>query len=227
MKRLVLVALVLLLFAASLANDGEDGDYYYWDDGFRSSAWAWETGGYYWAVQFEQTYGDERVSWIGARSCPSWPDDVFQGANMHAFEDLGGYPGSDLGYEYLEFTGNDFEWVETSIYLTTDFFYIAFEQIGNYPLCDSIGVDPVSGTHNWTGYQGSWSPATLFGDFMIRCCTGDVDPDPYGPGSGVEAASWGELKAAYAELESRIQGNRATRSDDPKSNAWGAIGSLY
>ncbi|MCX7022428.1 MAG: hypothetical protein NTW26_09190 [bacterium] len=225
--------IVLVLAALALANDGEAGDYYYWDDGTLSSHWAWYTGGNYWAVQFEQTYGDERVSWLGAMTYPDWPDEVFQGANMHAFEDLGGYPGSDLGYEYLAFTtGGEFEWVKFEDYdtLTTDYFYIAFQQIGNYPFCDSMGVDASSGTHNWTGYQGSWSPTTYFGDFMIRCCTGDVDPGD-GPGPGVEAASWGELKAAYAKLESRIRGNRATRPDNPriypKNDAWRAIGDLY
>jgi hypothetical protein len=222
----LVIALVLLLFAASLANDGEDGDYYYWDDGSMSSCWAWYTGGNYWAVQFEQTHGYERVSWLGAITYPDWPDEVFQGVNMHVFGDWGDYPGSHLGYEYLEFTTSGvFEWVETSIDLETDVFYVAFQQIGNYPLCDSMGVDAVSGTHDWTGYEGSWSPTGLYGDFLIRCCTGDMDPDDGPP--GIEAASWGELKAAYAELESRIQGNRATRSDDPKSNTWGAIGDLY
>jgi hypothetical protein len=219
--------IILVLAALTLANDGEDGDYYYWDDGIISSGWVWYTGGNYWAVQFEQAYSHERVTWLGAMTYNDWPDDVFQGVNMHAFEDLGGYPGSDLGYEYLLFTTSGiFEWVSTSIYLTTNSFYIACQQIGNYPGCDSIGVDAVAGTHDWTGYQGSWAPTTLFGDFMLRCCTGDVDPDD-GPGPGVAAASWGELKAAYGELEARIRGNRATQPDGTEDDAWRAIRGLY
>jgi len=219
--------IVLVLAVLALANDGwGHGDYYYWDDGALSSCWAWYTGGNYWAVQFD-LYQSEVVTWIGVMTYPDWPDETYQGCNVHVFDDLGGYPGDDLLFAYLPLTGpEEFEWIEITdyIWLENNAFYIAFQQIGNYPSCDSVGVDAVAGTHDWTGYQGSWSPTTLNGDFMIRCCTGDESPEGHG---GIEFASWGELKAAYAELESRIQGNRATRSDDPKSDAWGAIGSLY
>jgi hypothetical protein len=92
-------------------------------------------------------------------------------------------------------TGGVFEWIDADpwVLVTTAVFYIGFQQIGNYPACDSMGVDAVSGTHNWTGYQGSWAPTTLFGDFMIRCYWGDGIPDimpPYvvgrDPGDGEE-----------------------------------------
>ncbi len=78
------------------------------------------------------------------------------------------------------------------MYISTPVFYVANEQIGNAPACDAIGVDAEAGTHNWTGYQGSWSPTTIFGDFMIRCYWDDEDPDP-----GVENTTWGEIKTLY------------------------------
>lgn len=223
-----------MLCLSVTGDSGEDGDYYYWDDGILSSGWVWFTGGNYWAVQFDQIHGYERVSWIGAMTYPDWPDETYQGCYVHAFDDLGGYPRSDLFRKYLPLTGSDeFEWVEITDYvpITSDAFYIAFEQLGNYPSTDAMGVDAISGTHNWTGYEGSWSPTSLFGDFMIRCCTGDVDPGD-GPGPGVVATSWGELKAAYSELEARILGDRATQPDSPprnhpKNDAWRAIGNLY
>jgi hypothetical protein len=165
----------------------------YWDDGVMSSGWAWYTGGNYWAVQFdeEKTGGLPcSIAEYGAVTYPDWPDSTFQGAYIHTFDDLGGYPGPDLGYEFLQFTsGGSFQWIDCDpiICATTGVFYIAFQQIGNYPSCDSMGVDAVAGTHNWTGYQGSWSPTTLFGDFMLRCR----------PEAAVDETTWGAVKALY------------------------------
>jgi len=201
--------------------------YLYWDDGEIVEGWAWYTGGNYWAVQFTPDFDDIEVTWIGAMTYPDWPDETYQGCYVHVFEDLGGYPGSDLSRDFLQLTGEgEFDWVSNLyVYSDTPVFYIAFEQFGNYPEADSIGVDAVAGTHDWTGYQGSWAPTTAYGDFILRCCTGGADPE------GIEFASWGELKAAYAELESRIRGNRTARSDEPrihpKSDAWRTIGDLY
>ncbi len=64
-----------------------------------------------------------------------------------------------------------------------------FEQLGNYSSSDSQGIDATAGTHNWTGYQGSWSPTTLFGDFMIRCY--------WDPWVEIKETSWGAVKALY------------------------------
>ena len=168
---------------------------FYWDDGIMSSGWAWYTGGNYWATQFDEvkTDGDPgAVMTYGAVTYPNWPDSTFQGTNLHTFSDLGGYPGSDLGFEFLMFTqGGVFQWIDADpvVSLTDGVFYIAFQQIGNYPSCDSVGVDSVAGTHNWTGYQGSWSPTTIFGDFMLRCYWDDD--------IAVEATTWGAVKALY------------------------------
>ncbi|MCX7022405.1 MAG: Ig-like domain-containing protein, partial [bacterium] len=82
----------------------------------------------------------------------------------------GGYPGADLDSTYLGFTDpGSFEWIDAAVALSTSTFYIAFEQIGDYPDCDSVAVDAEAGSHNWTGYGGDWSKTTLFGDFMLRC----------------------------------------------------------
>jgi hypothetical protein len=169
---------------------------FYWDDGILSSGWVWYTGGNYWGVQFDEvkTGGDDTagVTNMGCVTYVGWPDGTFQGCYLHTFSDLGGYPGTDLGDEWLMPTiGNQFEWVATGIGLDTPVFYVAYQQYGNYPSTDGIGVDAVAGTHDWTGYQGSWAPTTLFGDFMIRCYW-DEWPDP-----GVSETSWGAVKVLY------------------------------
>ena len=158
---------------------------FYWDDGIMSSGWVWYTGGNYWAVQFdEQKTGGSHgaLTAYGAVTYPGWPDSTFQGCYMHTFDDIGDYPGADLDSTYLGFTtGGVFEWVDAFVYLTDGVFYVAFEQYGNYPTCDAMGIDAVAGTHNWTGYQGSWSPTTLYGDFLIRCYWDTFSPDMYPP----------------------------------------------
>ncbi len=201
--------LLLVLVAAALGANGvsttgisinthpqpPDEHEFYWDDGIMSSGWVWYTGGNYWAVQFDEvkTGGSGgAVSRYGAVTYPDWPDSTYQGCYMHTFDDLGGYPGSDMGFDNLiPVSGGVFEWIDADphIYLTDAVFYIAFQQIGNYPLCDSVGVDAAAGTHNWTGYQGSWTPTTEYGDFMIRCYWYWFWP--------VEETSWGSVKALY------------------------------
>jgi hypothetical protein len=226
MKKALLISLAIAIGA--VANPEYSSAYLYWDDGVLDSGWVWYTGGNYWAVQFTPDFDDVQVNWIGAMTLPDWPDETYQGCYVHVFEDLGGYPGADLSRDFLQLTGTgEFDWLsDLDVISDTQVFYVAFEQVGNYPDTDSMGVDAVAGTHDWTGYQGSWAPTTLFGDFMLRCCTGDVDPDD-GPGPGVAAASWGELKAAYGELEARIRGNRATQPDGTEDDAWRAIRGLY
>jgi len=183
MKRLLLLFVVAPCLAVNAvsttgpafdAHPGPPAEYeFYWDDGIMSAGWIWYTGGNYWAVQFDEVKtGGSRgeVYAYGAATYPNWPDSTYQGCYMHTFDDIGGYPGADLDSTYFGFTtGGLFEWVDTFVYLTDGVFYIAFEQYGDYPSCDSMGVDAVSGTHNWTGYQGSWSPTTLYGDFLLRC----------------------------------------------------------
>jgi hypothetical protein len=208
MKKLVLLLLVAVCaFAAnSVMTSGitlnthpqPPAEYeFYWDDGILSSGWIWYTGGNYWAVQFDEvkTGGVDNgaVMTYGAVVYPGWPDGSFQGCNLHTFSDLGGYPGSDLGYENLVATvGGVFDWVDADpiVNLTDAVFYIAFQQIGNYPNSDAIGVDAVAGTHDWTGYQGSWAPSTSFGDFMLRCYWDGEPP-------GVTTTTWGAVKALY------------------------------
>jgi hypothetical protein len=168
---------------------------FYWDDGILSSGWIWYTGGNYWAVQFDEvkTGGDDGwVTKVGAVTYPGWPDGSFQGANMHIFDDLGGYPGEDLWGSMLGFnTGGVYEWLDVEPPQPVGpVFYVAFQQVGNYPNADAIGVDAVAGTHDWTGYQGSWAPSTSFGDFMIRCYW---DDEPI----GVTDTTWGAVKALY------------------------------
>ncbi len=205
MKKLLILVLAVAAFAANSVMTGgipfnahpQPPEIYelYWDDGIMSSGWVWQIGGNYWAVQFdeEKTGGSPGVVYkYGAVTYSGWPDGIYQGCYMHTFDDIGGYPGSDLGRSYLQFTTGDvFEWVDAKpvVSTTTAVFYIAFEQIGNYPRSDAIGVDAVAGTHNWTGKQGSWGPTTHFGDFMIRCF--------WEPLCGVEETSWGAVKALY------------------------------
>jgi len=207
-KRLMLLVLVVAAFAAnSVMTSGvsvnthpqaPDMREFYWDDGIMASGWIWYTGGNYWAVQFDDVKTDGNMGAVityGAVTYPGWPDGSFQGAYLHTFSDLGGYPGSDLGYEmFMPATGGVFEWVDSDpeIALTSGVFYIAWQQIGNYPSADAIGVDAVAGTHDWTGYQGSWTPTTANGDYLLRCywyCTG--------PGPAVAETTWGAVKALY------------------------------
>jgi len=170
---------------------------FYWDDGIMSSGWMWYTGGNYWGVQFDEvkTGGEEGwVTSVCATTYPGWPDGSFQGAYMHIFGDLGGYPGDDLWWGLLDFDqGGTYQCMDVEPpQPVPSVFYIAYQQIGNYPSTDAIGVDAVAGTHNWTGYQGSWSPTTLFGDFMLRCYWDDENPD-----DAVENVTWGRVKALY------------------------------
>ncbi|HUT98962.1 MAG TPA: Ig-like domain-containing protein [bacterium] len=195
--RKVFIAIVVLVMGASAyppalsttgpafnAHPGPPTEYeFYWDDGIVSSCWVWFTAGNYWAVKFDQAKtggADGYVTKYGAVAYPDWPDSTYQGCYMHTFEDVGGYPGSSLDNEYLGFTqGGVFEWVYpgSPVFVDGGVFYIAFRQFGNYPYTDAIGVDAVAGTHNWTGYQGSWAPSTAFSDFMIRCYWNDEIPE--------------------------------------------------
>jgi hypothetical protein len=167
---------------------------FYWDDGEMYSAWAWYSGGNYWAVDFdeEKTEGIEQgiVEAIGAMTYPDWPSSVYEGAYMHVFDDDGGYPGESLFHELLVFTdGGVFEWLTMEQHVYGSVFYIAFEQYGDYPDCDAMAVDAAAGSHNWTGYQGSWDNTALFGDFMLRCY--------WQPFSEVTETTWGRVKALY------------------------------
>jgi hypothetical protein len=166
----------------------------YWDDGIIDSGWAWYTGGNYWAVQFD----DEKtgglwgyVTQVGATTYAGWPDGTFQGAYLHIFSDSGGYPYEDLYREYLNITEGDvYNWMNVDPYLdlNTSVFYLAWEQFGNYPQTDSMAVDASAGTHNWTGYEGSWAPDSAYGDFMLRC---------YWQELGVTPSTWGQVKSLY------------------------------
>ena len=154
MKKLLLLFLVAAALAANsvmvsgvpyMTHPQPPTEYeFYWDDGIMSNGWAWYTGGNYWGTQFDdaKTGGDDeaRVMMYGSVTYPNWPDATFQGHYMHTFDDLGGYPGSDLDGTYCQHTtGGTFEWwVPNDGYvgLTTSVFYIAFEQYQNYPSCD-------------------------------------------------------------------------------------------
>jgi hypothetical protein len=159
---------------------------FYWDDGVVDYFWCWFTGGNYWAVQFDEEktagFDDGVVTSYGAVTYPDWPDSTYQGCYMHVFDDVSGYPGADLDRTYLGFTApGSFEWVDTSVALSTSTFYVAFEQFGDYPHCDSVAVDAEAGTHDWTGYRGDWSPTTMLSDFMLRCYWEGERPDDYLP----------------------------------------------
>jgi hypothetical protein len=199
MRKVFLAIVVLVMGAAAYppalsttgpaydAHPGPPTEYeFYWDDGMLFSGWCWYSGGNYWAVQFddEKTGGvaDGLVTSYGAVTRPNWPDSTYQGCYMHVFADDVGYPGADLDRTYLGFTGSGtFEWVDASVGLTTSVFYIAFEQIGDSSHCDSVAVDAVAGTHNWTGYMGGWSEISIFSDFMLRCYWDGEPPEDFHP----------------------------------------------
>jgi hypothetical protein len=167
---------------------------FYWDDGIMSSGWCWFSGGNYWAVQFdeEKTDGIDRgiVEALGAMTYPGWPDAEYQGVYLHIFTDEGGYPGEDTYGRFFQFEdGGEFEWLYMEQHVYGAVFYVAFQQIGDYPDCDTIAVDAASSGHNWTGYQGSWARTSFFGDFMLRCY--------WNPFESVEETSWGWVKALY------------------------------
>jgi hypothetical protein len=201
MRRVFAIIAVLALGAAAYtgalsttgpainAHPGPPAEYeFYWDDGILSSGWCWYTGGNYWAVEFDEDktggVSDGTVNTYGAVTYPNWPDGAYQGCYMHTFGDNGGYPGADLDSTYLGFSNpGTFEWVDISggVGLSTSTLYIAFEQFGNYPNTDSVGVDASAGSHNWTGYQGSWGQTTLFGDFLLRCYWESEAPEDTDP----------------------------------------------
>ncbi|MCK4593512.1 hypothetical protein KAU45_03355, partial [bacterium] len=201
MRKIVILAVILVLSAGASwravstsgptfnAHPDPPAEYeFYWDDGVMVSGWVWYTGGNYWAVQFdeEKTDGFEYglVTCYGAVTYPGWPDSTFQGCYMHTFDDVDDYPGSDLDSTFLQFTtGGVFEWVapDSSVGLSTSVFYIAFEQYGNYPSTDAVAVDAAAGTHNWTGFQGSWTQTSTFSDFMLRCYWEDDPGEDYRP----------------------------------------------
>jgi hypothetical protein len=187
MRKVLIFLVVLILSAAAYppaisttgpavnAHPGPPALYeFYWDDSIVRNGWCWYTEGNYWAVVFddEKTSGvaDGMVTSFGAVTYPNWPGSTYEGCYMHVFADSGGYPGADLDRTYLGFTNpGSFGWVDTAVSLTTSTFYVAFEQIGSYPDCDSLATDEDSGSHNWTGYEGAWGNTITYGDFMIRC----------------------------------------------------------
>ncbi len=199
MRKIVIIAVILVFSATASrravssggrvvnAHPDPPAEYeFYWDDGIMSSGWVWYTAGNYWAVEFDEEktggFEDGVVTAYGAATYPNWPDSEYQGCYMHVFGDSEGYPGADLDRTYLGFTDpGSFEWIDAAVALSTSTFYIAFEQFGNYPDTDTVAVDAVAGTHNWTGYQGSWSQTSLFGDFMLRCYWEDDPGEDYRP----------------------------------------------
>jgi len=197
----ILLVLVIACFAAN--NEGistprinahpQPAVYneFYWDDGMVDSAWVWYTGGNYWAVQFDddKTGGCEgNVNSVGCCSYSGWPDSTFQGTYLHIFDDYGSYPNTDLSRDFVA-TGSTFVFVDTNVDISTSVFYVAWEQYGNYPACDGMAVDAAAGTHNWTGFSGSWGPDSAYGDFMLRCYWQEKP--------GVATSSWGAVKSLY------------------------------
>jgi hypothetical protein len=198
---------ILFLSVAALATNGalaEGGapisaqpqpptyEEFYWDDGMASNGWAWYTGGNYWAVQFDDSLtggSDGYVDRMWAMTYPGWPDSTYVGCYLHIFDDIGGYPGESIFQVYYDYD----DWADGfEVYISTGTFYVAFEQIGNYPadLPDSIATDAAAGTHNWTGYQGGWANTTSYGDFLIRCYW-EAAP------IAVEDTTWGGVKGLY------------------------------
>ena len=111
---------------------------------------------------------------------------------MHVFGDDGGHPGVDLDRTHMDFPMTErYVWLDVAVGLNTSVFYIAFEQISNYPDCDAVCIDDEVGIHNWTGFQGEWGQTTAYyGDFMLRCYWDDE-------GTLVEDLSWGRVEALY------------------------------
>ena len=85
---------------------------------------------------------------------------------MHTFDDHGGYPGGDLDRTYHMLSGGGgFDWFSPTPIRSSSppvSSTSPSNSSSNYPSCDALGVDALAGTHNWTGYQGSWAPTTIF-----------------------------------------------------------------
>ena len=196
-RRCVLKRVIVLLFlvpATLASNVGAltppvPGSHeFYWDDGIIANGWVWYTGGNYWSVQYDDLKTDGRAGWIEAFFIASPSGYPFTGCYFHVFDDMGGHPGVSLRRTFYDNYGY---WVELDpeVHVSQSVFYGVMEQIGDSYSADRVGADIAAGTHNWTGYHGSWGSTTLFGDFMLRCYWEDF--------YAVEETSWGAVKALY------------------------------
>ncbi|MBD3399650.1 MAG: hypothetical protein GF399_04895 [Candidatus Coatesbacteria bacterium] len=196
MQRLCLI--IVLAVGASLAAGAfttpdvpprPDYQEFHYDDGGCEVGYVMYTGGQYWAVEFGEdlTGGTAgHIDQLGAYTVAGWPDSTFQGCYLHVFSEYGGYPDEDLCREYLAFqSGDQYEWIDVDVEISTGLFYVVFEQFGDYPACDSIGVDTDNSGHSWMDGQ----PFTE-GELMLRCYWQSDN-------SAVEPSSWGRVKALY------------------------------
>jgi hypothetical protein len=172
MKALFLTCALLLglmlgcTFTVSGGGDGDGTHEFYWDDGTCSQGWMWYTGGNYWYVVFDEEKTSDQpgtVSSLGAYVYPNWPDETYQGVDLHVLSDSGGVPGADLGYAYV--SGSGWHWTNVDVDLDSGVFWVGFQQIGNYPACDALGFDAEGTGHSW-GWVDDW---ITWGDAMLRC----------------------------------------------------------
>ena len=195
MAKTTLFLLILALTAAAAPTVGREsyplpGSYeFYWDDGIMTRGWAWNTGGNYWGVQFDEEKTSGKPGWLEAffiRSPSRFP---YSGCYFNVFDDQGGRPGTNVLRVFYDSYGYWQELVP-GIYLDSGVFFCAMEQVGESYRADQIGTDAVAGTHNWTGYRGSWAPTALYGDFIIRV---RWRPD----NQSVTDTTWGQVKNLY------------------------------
>ncbi len=123
-----------------------------------SGGWVCYTGGNYWTVQFddEKTGGDE--SWltlygaVAIRTTPTPPTKTATCIPSIIWAAIRAV----ICIYHMPSGGGGFDWFPPDtdpLIATTSVFYIAWEQNGDNPSTDSMGVDSVAGTHNRTGYQ--------------------------------------------------------------------------
>jgi len=110
---------------------------------------------------------------------PEWPDLDHEEFGVWVFDDdgPGGAPGTLLNGTTT--TATDWGWCDVDISslgitITSGDFYIAYEQLSDYPDCEALGVDWTDpDPRSWDYWWGEWYPAgewyAFEYDYMTRC----------------------------------------------------------
>ncbi|GAI11500.1 unnamed protein product, partial [marine sediment metagenome] len=111
---------------------------------------------------------------------PAWPDSDHEEFAVEVYDDDGpdGAPGTLLGGGTT--TSTDWGWCDVDISplgltVASGDFYIAYEQLSDYPDCEAVGIDySEPDPRSWDYWQGvGWLPAGEWDefeyDYMIRC----------------------------------------------------------
>jgi hypothetical protein len=148
-----------------------------YDDGQPENAMAWYSAGGMTATRFSPGgYPAEIRKFHMNIFDGTWPTgDILTSMKIHIYDDDGGngYPGTDLGS--IEVTPTNYNWVEFDITslgvaIGSGDFYLAHEQLHDYPNCPPTAIDESSSGQGRSynhALGAGWSPGS-YDQYMIR-----------------------------------------------------------